>query len=109
MRRLLAELAYLACIEGRTDHARRILAGLDLVRPGSREVRIGQALAALSDGHADEAVAALRPLADAGDAYGAGFLVLTLRLAGRTAEADAVRSRAPAGDDAASALLALTL
>ncbi|MBL6080040.1 hypothetical protein JMJ56_18625 [Belnapia sp. T18] len=107
VRRLLTELAFIACTQGRTDQARCILVGLEAARPGSLEVRIGSALAALTDGRAEDAVAGLRPLAEAGDGYGAAFLVLALRLAGHGSEADATAARAQhrGGDPAAAALL----
>jgi hypothetical protein len=103
-RRLLAELAYLACVTNRVDAARRLLAGLAVVAPGSREGVIGEGLVELTAGATEAAIARLRPLAEAGDSYGMVFLGLALKLAGRTAESAALLAKVPAGDRDVEAL-----
>lgn len=97
-RRLLAEAAYTACVSNQAARAKRILAGLEAVSPGGREVVVGNALVDMTEGNADAAAARLRPLADSGDAHGVAFLGLALRLAGRASECEAVLSRVPDGD-----------
>jgi hypothetical protein len=105
-RRLLAECAYLACVTNQPAQARRILGGLAGLTPGAREVVVGDAMVALTEGDAEGAVARLRPLADSGDQDGIAFLALALKMAGRGAECDATLHRLPAGDAAADALAA---
>jgi hypothetical protein len=106
VRRLLVELAYLACITNRPEAARRLLAGLAVIAPGSREVVVGTGLVELTAGDTEAAIAELRPLAETKDPYGVVFLGLALKLAGRAAESEAVLASTPGGSDDVDALAA---
>ena len=105
-RRLLSEVAYVACVSNQPAQAKRILAGLEAISPGGREVVVGKALVDMTEGNADAAAARLRPLADGGDSLGTAFLGLALKLAGRASECDDVLSRMPDGDADAEKLAA---
>ena len=105
-RRLLTELAYLACISNDVGRARRILDGLSAVAPGSRETVIGYALTDMTARDFEASIRKLQPLADLGDPHGMVLYGLALKLAGRANEADRWLARVPAGDPAVEALAA---
>lgn len=104
LRRLLTELAYLACMSNDVGRARRIIGGLSAVTPNSPEAVIGYALADMTARDFDASIRRLRPLVDSGDLHAIVFYGLALKLAGRGSEAQAVLDRLPAGDPAVEAL-----
>ena len=104
LRRLLTELAYLACMSNDLGRARKILDGLSAVTPDNPETVIGYALADMTARDFEASIRRLRPLADAGDPHAIVFYGLALKLAGRTSEAEATLARLPAGDPAVEAL-----
>lgn len=104
VRRLFAELAYIASMSNDVARARRILDGLAAVAPDAPETAIGYAVADMTMADFSAAIARLRPLADAGDPHAAALLGVALKLAGRAAECEAVLARMVKGDPAADAL-----
>jgi hypothetical protein len=105
-KRLLTEVGMLACVTNQVAAAERISTGLAAIAPGSREAVICAGLAAMTAGKLDEAADRLRGLAEAGDPYGAVFLGLALKLAGRTTEAARILAAIPPGAAEAEALAA---
>ncbi|CCB66714.1 hypothetical protein [Hyphomicrobium sp. MC1] len=108
-RRLLTEIAYLGCVTNQIARTRQILDGLAEGGPVAREVVIGNALLALTEGKPEGAVAGLRALSESGDPYGTAFLALALKLAGRGSELDAVLDRFVPGDDVSTDALVASL
>jgi hypothetical protein len=104
VRRLLTELAYLACMTNDVLRARKILDGLTAVAPDSAETAVGYALADMTARDFESSIRRLQPLADAGDPHGTVLFGLALKLAGRTSESEAALAKVPAGDPAVDAL-----
>ena len=103
-RRLLTELAYLACLMNDVARARGILDGLAALKPDTVETVIGYALADMTARDFDASIRRLRPPAEAGDPQAAVLLGLALKLAGRMSECEAVLAKVSAGDPAVDAL-----
>jgi predicted Zn-dependent protease len=105
-RRLLTEIGMLDCVTNQVTAAEKIAAGLQALSPGSREAIICSGLAAMTAGNYDDAAAQLRTLMEAGDAYGAVFHALALKLAGRSSEAERAFLNIPTGTAEVDALAA---
>ncbi len=107
--RLLAEIGMLAAGRGMDTQAEAIFGALRELRPGQSAGYVGQAVARLNAGRADEAVELLQRDALAacpGDPEVRVFLGLALRLAQRPAEATRVL-QGVAGDEVPRTVSAL--
>ena len=104
MRQLLTEVAYAACMTNDVVRARRIFDGLAAVEPDSQATAIGYALADMTVRDFTAAATRLQPLVSAGDTAATILLGITLKLAGRTGECDALLARLPPDDPATVAL-----